>query len=46
LFHYRNANDPMRILRDSCTFVSNGRLRGLYAEGLPSGEHWPDEGLL
>jgi hypothetical protein len=44
-FHYRGAgDDPVRIVREGCVPVSNGRLvrSGL---GLPYG-HWPDTGLL
>jgi hypothetical protein len=47
LFHYpRASDDPVRILRDSCTFVGNGRVPVRYGDSLPSGEHWPDERLL
>jgi hypothetical protein len=44
-FHYRDdSDDPVRIKRDGCVPVSNGRLlrSGL---SLPYG-HWPDDGLL
>lgn len=44
-FHYRLASDdPVRIKREACVPVSNGRLlrAGL---SLPY-RHWPDEGLL
>jgi hypothetical protein len=46
LFHYRGASDdPVRILRVSCVEVSNGRVER-WVQGLPLGEHWPDEGLI
>jgi hypothetical protein len=44
LFHYRDGRkDPVRITREGCVPVSNGRLlrTGL---SLPYG-HWPDDGL-
>ena len=44
-FHYpRASDDPVRIKREACVPVSNGRLlrTGL---SLPY-RHWPDEGLL
>jgi len=44
-FHYHRASDdPVRIKREACVPVSNGRLlrAGL---SLPY-RHWPDEGLL
>jgi hypothetical protein len=47
LFHYRRAHDdPVRIVADSCIFVSNGRVPERFGDGLPYGEHWLDEGLL
>jgi hypothetical protein len=48
LFQYsRTTSDvPVRILRQGCVSVSNGRLPDRYGDGLGLGEHWPDEGLL
>jgi hypothetical protein len=47
LFQYsRTSDDPVRILRQGCVSVSNGRLPDRYGDGLGLGEHWPDEGLL
>jgi hypothetical protein len=44
-FHYRRADDdPVRIKREGCVPVSNGRLLRV-GLSLPYG-HWPDEGLL
>jgi hypothetical protein len=39
------GQDTVRILREGCTMVSNGRLvrDGI---GLPAATHWPEEGLL
>jgi hypothetical protein len=47
LFRYREApDDPVQIVRSSCTPVSNGRLRERFGEGLALGAHWPDEDVL
>jgi hypothetical protein len=47
LFQYsRTSDDPVRILRQGCVSVSNGRLPDRYGDGLGLGDHWPDEGLL
>jgi hypothetical protein len=44
-FHYHRASDdPVRIKREGCVPVSNGRLLRI-GLSLP-GRHWPDEGLV
>jgi hypothetical protein len=47
LLQYPDASDdPVRIGREGCVRVSNGRLPVLWGEALSLGEHWSDEGLL
>jgi hypothetical protein len=45
-FHYAAAaDDPVRIERQGCVAVSNGRVVR-YGLTLPAGRHWQDEGLI
>jgi hypothetical protein len=45
-FHYRGAaDDPVRIQRQGCVAVSNGRVVR-YGLSLPAGRHWQDEALI
>jgi hypothetical protein len=45
-FHYAAAaDDPVRIERQGCPAVSNGRVVR-YGLTLPAGRHWQDEGLI
>jgi hypothetical protein len=45
-FHYAAAaDDPVRIVRQGCAAVSNGRIVR-YGLTLPAGRHWQDEGLI
>jgi hypothetical protein len=47
IFRYaRRDDDPVRVLRKTCTSVSNGHIVNRWGLDLFEGEHWPEEGLI
>src|SRR6185312_2973467 len=47
LFRLRDeSDDPVRIVRATCTSVGNGNVERRWGLGLFAGEHWPDEGVI